>query len=398
MVNRVILIVIDSVGVGYMPDAYRFNDDKVNTLVHIYREMGKLNIPNLCLLGLGRVVDIGCKEKDVTGCYGRMSEVSPNKDTTAGHWEIAGVALDWAFPTYADGFPEEIIEEFEEKIGTKILGNYPRSGTEILKELGSEHVSTGYPIVYTSADSVFQIAAHEDIVPLEKLYEYCLIAREILKGKHSVARVIARPFKGEAPEFERNNTGRKDYSIQSPGETLLDVLKEKGHTVTGIGKIGDLFGHRGLTREIKTAGNMDGVDRTLKAIREYKGEKGLIFVNLVDFDMVYGHRRNVEGYAKALEEFDTRIPEIMDALSGDEILMITADHGCDPTYTEHTDHTREYVPLLVYGEDIKKDVNLGTRESFADCGQTIADMLGVKRLESGVSFKKDILEEVTSDE
>ena len=391
MVNRVVLIVIDSAGVGYLPDAHRFNDDAANTLLHIYQERGRLDIPNLCSLGIGKIVDVHCRQEETMGCYGKMGERSPYKDTTTGHWEIAGVVLDFSFPTYPDGFPHGLIEEFEKKIGIRILGNYPCSGTEILKELGPDHVKTGYPIVYTSADSVFQIAAHEDIVPLEKLYEYCRIARSILTGKHAVARVIARPFTGSKGKFERDNAARKDFSLAPPDETLLDMLKKEGFFVVGVGKIGDIFGHRGLTEEIHTDDNKDGIDKTIESIKRYRNKNGLIFVNLVDFDTVYGHRRNVEGYARALEDFDRTIPLLVDALSKDDILIITADHGCDPTHKAHTDHTREYVPLLLYGEMAKKNVNLGTRDTFADCGQTIADMLGAGRLKYGKSFKGDVI-------
>jgi phosphopentomutase len=393
MINRVILIVMDSVGVGHLPDADRFNDDGTNTLLHIYRQAGVLKIPNLCALGLGKIVEVGCITPEIYGCYGKMGEKSANKDTTTGHWEIAGIVLDSAFHTYPDGFPPDIIEAFEKKISKKILGNYPKSGTAILEELGEEHLKTGRPIVYTSADSVFQIATHEDIVPLEMLYNYCRIARSLLTGRHAVGRVIARPFIGTPGKFERHNAARKDFSVTPPAETLLDLLKRKGFFTVGVGKIGDLFGHRGLSDEIHTKNNEDGVDRTLESMENYRGQKGLIFVNLVDFDMVYGHRRNVVGYAQALEAFDRRIPQILHAMPTDDLLIITADHGCDPSYTVHTDHTREYVPLLVYGTEIKKGVNLGIRKTFADCGQTIADIIGAGKLAYGKSFKKDIMHE-----
>jgi len=393
MINRVILIVMDSVGVGYLPDAERFNDDRSDTLLHIYQQTGKLDIPNLCALGLGKISAVGCKTQEIVGCYGKMGEQSPGKDTTTGHWEIAGLVLDCAFPTYPNGFPLDIIEAFEKKIGKRILGNYARSGTKIIEELGEKHLKTGRPIVYTSADSVFQIAAHEDIIPLENLYEYCRIARSILSGQHAVGRVIARPFMGTPGKFERHNAARKDFSVIPPAETLLDLLKKKGFFTVGIGKIGDLFGHRGLTDEIHTHSNEDGVDRTLESMEKYRKKKGLIFVNLVDFDMLYGHRRNVAGYAEALEAFDRRIPQMLQAMSPEDLLMITADHGCDPSHNVHTDHTREYVPLLVYGKAIKKDIDLGIRSTFADCGQTIADILGAGKLASGKSFKRDILYE-----
>jgi phosphopentomutase len=390
MIDRVILIVMDSVGVGQLPDARRFNDDHTNTLLHIYRQTGRLDIPHLCALGMGKIAAVGCKTQDIIGCYGKMAEKSANKDTTTGHWEIAGLVLNVAFPTYPHGFPPEIIEAFEKKIGKKILGNYPGSGTEIIEALGEEHLKSGRPIVYTSADSVFQIAAHEAIIPLATLYDYCRIARGMLTGRHAVGRVIARPFAGTPGKFERHNAARKDFSVAPPAETLLDILQAKGFFTVGIGKIGDLFGHRGLSAEIHTAGNQDGVDRTLAAMEDYRKQKGLIFVNLVDFDMLYGHRRNVTGYAGALEAFDRRIPEILEALAADDLLILTADHGCDPSYKAHTDHTREYVPLLVYGTGIKKGVDLGTRSTFADCGQTIADLLGAGQLASGKSFKKDM--------
>jgi phosphopentomutase len=299
MIKRVILIVMDSVGVGHLPDAERFNDDRTDTLLHIYQQTGKLDIPNLCAFGLGKIAAIGCKTREIIGCYGKMGEQSPAKDTTTGHWEIAGLVLDSAFPTYPNGFPADIIKAFEKKIGTKTLGNYPRSGTKIIEELGEKHLKTGWPIVYTSADSVFQIAAHEDITPLENLYEYCRIARSILNGPHAVGRVIARPFKGFPGNFERQNAARKDFSVTPPAETLLDLLKKNGWITVGIGKIGDLFGHRVLSAEIHTRSNEDGVDRTLESMQTYRNQKGLIFVNLVDFDMLYGHRRNVAGYAEA---------------------------------------------------------------------------------------------------
>ena len=391
MIKRIILIVLDSLGVGYMPDATRFDDEGANTLLHLYRARKSLEVPNLCSLGLGSIVDIGCHTNTIRGSYGRMAEKSPNKDTTTGHWEIAGIVLDRPFPTYPMGFPADLIQAFESKIEAKTLGNYPYSGTEIIKDLGPEHLATGHPIVYTSADSVFQIATHEDVVPLDRLYDYCRIARDLLVGEHSVARVIARPFKGKIGRFERDNAARKDYSITPPEESLLDVLKKKGSFVAGVGKIGDIFGHRGLTAEIHTDNNNDGVDKTIEAMQTYQDQKGLIFVNLVDFDMVYGHRRDVEGYAATLEAFDRRLPEILSAMINDDVLVVTADHGCDPTHTQHTDHTREYVPLMVYGEKIRPGIDIGTRETFADCGQTIADLLEIGTLNHGTSFKEAII-------
>jgi phosphopentomutase len=394
LIDRAILIVLDSVGAGFLPDAAKYNDAGVNTLGHIHEKRGHLNLPNTCGLGIGRVAGIECSEnQDIIGCYGKMAEASPGKDTTTGHWEMTGVKLDFDFPTYLEGFPSEIINEFEKRTGTKIIGNYPQSGTVIINELGDEHLNTGNPIVYTSADSVFQIAAHEDVIPLEKLYELCRIARDILVEPNAMARVIARPFTGTSGSYKRNEAGRKDFSLEPISETLLDIIKKEGLFVAGVGKIGDIFAHRGLTDEIKTKNNMDGVDKTLQAMDKYKDARGLIMTNLVEFDSVYGHRRDLEGYGKALEEFDRRLPEIIDNLDNNDILIITADHGCDPSHELHTDHTREYVPLLIYGKTLKKDVDLGTRNTFADCGQTVADFLGVRSLEYGTSFKKDITDE-----
>ncbi len=391
MAKKVILIVLDSVGVGELPDAGDFGDEGADTLSHISERIENFRLPNLCSMGLGKISDIGCKEDKISGAFGKMAEASPSKDTTTGHWEICGRPLEFSFPTYPDGFPERIIKKFEEKIGRKTIGNYPMSGTEILKQLGQKHLETGNPIVYTSADSVFQVAAHQDIISLDELYKMCLKAREILRGKDNVSRVIARPFKGSSGKFKRNEPGRKDFSLEPPGETLLDKLKETGMAVVGIGKIGDIFAHRGLTEEIKTDNNFDGIDKIIKAIKEYNQKTGLIFVNLVEFDSVFGHRRNVEGYASALVEFDSRLNEIKEAMETEDILIITADHGCDPTFERHTDHTREYVSLLVGGNQVKEEVDLGIRKTFADCGQTIADILGIEKLRAGVSFIKEIL-------
>ncbi len=391
MINRIILIILDSLGVGSLPDAAVFGDAGAATLPHIYAHQNRLEIPHLCSLGLGEIVSIGCGPGTVSGAYGKMAEQSSNKDTTSGHWEIAGLVSREAFPTYPDGFPLDVIHTFEEKIGVKTLGNYPRSGTLILEELGQRHLDTGFPIVYTSADSVFQIAAHETITSSETLYGYCRIARNILKGPHSVARVIARPFKGRPGQFERKNSQRKDYSIEPPAKTLLDILHSAGFLTVGIGKIGDIFGHRGLTEEIHTNNNLHGLEMTCEAMQRHGDGKGLIFTNLVDFDMLYGHRRDAEGYAMALQQFDENLPRIINSMSSKDILIITADHGCDPTYTHHTDHTREYVPLLVYGEAVKQGVALGIRDTFADCGQTIADLLGAGKLLNGKSFKDDIV-------
>ena len=391
--RRIILIVLDSVGIGALPDANAYDDEGSNTLGNLFRAGEQLDLPHLLQLGLGHLLDIGPHPKKIVGCYGKMAELSASKDTTIGHWEIAGVVVDQPLPIYPRGFPAALISEFEKRIGTETLGNRPASGTDIITELGSEHFSTGYPIVYTSADSVFQIAAHEEIIPVDELYQQCLIARKLLTGEHAVGRVIARPFKGMTGNFERINIGRKDFSLSPPAPTLLDRLNDQDYFVAGIGKIGDIFNHRGLTEEIHTVNNNDGVDKTIAAMHKYDHINGLIFTNLVEFDMVYGHRRNVAGYARALEEFDRRLPDLCNAMAPNDILILTADHGCDPTHRVHTDHTREYVPLLVYGESVQQNIDLGTRETFADCAQTIAELLAAKPLLHGRSFKKDIVNE-----
>ncbi len=391
MIPRAVIIVLDGLGVGYMDDADKYGDVGADTLKHIDEAVGGLVLPNLCRLGLGKISDLKNSFSVVEGCYGRMLQNSPGKDTTSGHWEIAGLDLDFSFPVYPEGFPPEVIKTFEKKTGKKALGNYASSGTLILDELGEEHIKTGNPIVYTSADSVFQIAAHEDVVSLEELYKICSQAREILSGQHSVSRVIARPFTGGGKgKFKRNNAGRKDLSLEPPSETLLDLLKARRLISVGVGKIGDIFAHRGLSEEIKTYGNTDGVNKTIEAIEKHRGKSGLIFTNLVDFDTDYGHRRNSKGFAGALEEFDALLPRIMDSLSEEDILFITADHGCDPEFEGHTDHTREMVPLLVWGKSIKKSVKLGLRSTYADCGQTAADFLGLGNIGFGTSFKSSI--------
>jgi phosphopentomutase len=315
-----------------------------------------------------------------------MAELSAGKDSTSGHWEIMGLVLENPFPVYPDGFPPEIIEPFEKSIGSKILGNKPASGTEIIKELGEEHTRSGHPILYTSADSVFQIAAHEGIIPVNKLYQMCMKARKILTHEHGVARVIARPFVGEPGSFKRTER-RKDFSLPPPEETVLDILKKNGIPVIGIGKIDDLFAGRGLTESIHTKNNSDGMDKLVGAMKKF--EKGLLFINLIDFDMLWGHRNNPQAFASGLEDFDRRLPEVLNLLKSDDLLIITADHGCDPT-TPSTDHSREYVPLLVYGKSIKNNVNLGIRKSFSDVGKTIAEIFKVSGTKNGVSFLKEI--------
>ena len=387
--KRTVIIVLDSLGIGELPDAYKYNDEGSNTLGNIAKTVKNFNLPNLKKIGLWNIDEIegGEPYDNPLGCFGKMAEKSPGKDTTTGHWELAGIIMERAFPVYTEGFPKEIMDEFEEKIKTHTLGNCPASGTEIIKLLGDEHVKTGYPIVYTSADSVFQIAAHEGVIPIERLYEICSIAREMLQGEHGVGRVIARPFEGSSGNYVRTKR-RKDFSLDPVKKTLLDYACEKGYDVIGVGKIGDIFNNRGITESVHIYDNMDGVDKTIELIKNQS--KGIIFTNLVDFDMLYGHRNDVEGYAKALEEFDSRIPEILKELKKEDILIITADHGCDPT-TKGTDHSREYVPLLVYGKNIKNNINLHTRSSFADVAKTVAEYLEINEDISGESFLKEII-------
>lgn len=382
--GKVILIVLDSVGVGALPDAADYGDEGANTLKNISQVLSGLHLPNLGSMGLGNLTEIkGVKpEKDTLGAYGIMAEKSKGKDTTTGHWEMMGILTTDPFPTFPEGFPQELIQEFEKRIGTKTLGNEVASGTEIIERLGQEHLKTGYPIIYTSADSVFQIAAHEEVVPLDRLYEMCKIARNLLVGPYKVGRVIARPFIGKPGNFTRT-ANRQDYSLKPPQKTLLDVLKENKKQVISVGKIYDIFAGCGITSSYPTRSNQDGIDKTIQAFQELRD--GLLFTNLVDFDSKYGHRNNPSGYAQALEEFDERLPEIWALLDEDTILIITADHGCDPT-TPSTDHSREYVPLLVMGDKVKKSYDLKVRESFGDVGATIAEFLGVDFSGYGESF------------
>ncbi|MBM4124179.1 MAG: phosphopentomutase [Nitrospira sp.] len=384
MINRVILIVLDGLGVGELPDAAQYGDRGSNTLAHVAEAVGGLSLPNLELLGLGHIGPFAGLRRmgEPDGCFGKMAELSKGKDTTLGHWEMTGLVVDHPFPTYPQGFPPDVIEAFQKAIGRTVLGNKAASGTEIIQELGEEHLKTGAPIVYTSADSVFQVAAHERAVPLEELYRICREARKLLKPPHQVARVIARPFIGEAGAFVRTE-GRRDFSLEPPGQTLLDVLKQAGQPVVGIGKIDDLFKGRGLTRAIHTKNNEAGMDETIRILSMVP--RGLLFVNLVDFDMLYGHRNDAAGYAKALQTFDARLPGLLHGMRQGDLLCLTADHGNDPL-GPGTDHTREYVPLLAYGPRLARGVDLGTRRTFADLGQTIADALGVKRLSWGDSF------------
>ena len=382
--KRAVLLILDSVGIGAMPDADQYGDVGSNTLANIAKVTGGLNLPNLGKLGLGNIHEIlGVPPTDQpTAAYGKAAESSVGKDTVTGHWEIAGCILETPLNTFPNGFPKEIIDEFERRIGRGTLGNVVASGTEIIKELGEEHMATGKPIVYTSADSVFQIAAHERIIPLPELYKMCEIAREMLTGDWIVGRVIARPFIGESAETFQRTSNRHDYALNPFTKTMLEYIDEAGLTVYGVGKINDIFNGQGVTETVRTTGNMDGVDKTITAIKET--QDGLIFINLVDFDMLYGHRNNPEGYKAALEEFDQRLPEILGALRADDVLLISADHGCDPT-TESTDHSREYIPLLVFGKNVKP-VDLGIRKSFTDIGKSILAYLGIENSLPGDSF------------
>lgn len=384
--KRVFLIVLDSVGIGEMPDAADFGDEGSNTLAAAATSP-YFSMPNMKKLGLFNIDGVTCgeKEADPQGAAARMTEVSKGKDTTIGHWEIAGVVSPEPLPTFPNGFPRELLDAFEKETGRKVICNQPYSGTEVIKDYGREHVETGSLIVYTSADSVFQIAAHEDVVPIEQLYEYCEIARRLCTGKYGVGRVIARPFEGEWP-YKRTSR-RHDYSLVPPKATMLDAIKEAGQKVLAVGKINDIFAGQGISEMVRTAGNAEGIDRTI----EYLGKdfEGLCFINLVDYDMLYGHRNDVEGYAKALTYFDERLPEILGAMKEEDILMITADHGCDPI-TPSTDHSREYTPLVMAGARVKAGANLGTRASFADIAATILDYLGVQGEIAGESFLKEI--------
>lgn len=375
--KRVFLIVLDSFGIGEMPDAADYGDYNVNTIGSVSASQ-YFKTPNLRDMGLFQIEGVKVSEETDRGnghaaAIARMEERSKGKDTTIGHWEIAGIYSPRPLPTYPDGFPEEIIEEFSKKTGRGVLCNKPYSGTEVIRDYGDEHVRTGKLIVYTSADSVFQIAAHEDIVPPEKLYEYCRIAREILVGDHGVGRVIARPFEGTEGNYKRT-ARRHDFSILPPSDTMLDILSEAGKDVIAVGKIKDIFAGKGITEAVYTSGNAEGIERTLEYLD--KDFEGLCFINLVDYDMLYGHRRDIDGYAKALTYFDEKLPEIMGKMRAEDVLMITADHGCDPAYKATTDHTREYTPFIMFGKNIEPK-NYGTRKTFADIAATVLQYLGV---------------------
>jgi phosphopentomutase len=386
--ERIIWIVLDSVGIGPLPDAEDYGDAGRNTLGHIAQSR-PLRIPNLLRLGLANIEPLAhlTPPDSPAGCFGKGATRSPGKDTTTGHWEMAGIWLERPFPVYPNGFPKEIIEQFESAIGRKTLGNKPASGTEILKELGDEHVRTGYPIVYTSGDSVFQIAAHEDVIPVPELYRMCEIARKLLDGPHRVGRVIARPFTGTSGAYMRTER-RHDYAVEPPRPMLLDVLATLGVPVFGVGKIHDIYNGRGVPRYATTRNNADGMDKLRAAMREQGS--GLIFANLVDFDMLYGHRKDVEGFARSLEEFDEVLGALLGELAEKDLLLITADHGCDPSdFDPSTDHSREYVPIVTFSKQGKQGRNLGTRETLADMGQTVAENFGGK-IPRGTSFLAEL--------
>lgn len=390
--KRIFIIVLDSVGVGEMPDSALYGDEGSNTLKSVSKD-ALFAMPNMKRLGLFNIDSIGVdekwKEEVPQGTFLKLQEASKGKDTTTGHWEIAGLISRRPMPVYPEGFPEEVIREFERQTGRGTLCNKPYSGTDVIRDYGKEHMETGRLIVYTSADSVFQIAAHEEVVPVEELYHDCEIARKILTGEHNVGRVIARPFEGEYPDFRR--TGRRhDFSLHPTGKTMLDAVKEAGMDVLAVGKIIDIFAGDGITEYVRTACNREGIEKTLDYMK--KDFHGICFTNLVDFDMVYGHRNDVAGYAGALREFDAYLPQILEQLREEDILMITADHGCDPG-TPSTDHSREYVPLVITGEHIEKNNNLGIRKTFADIAATVLDYLDVRCSIEGTSMLEDILEE-----
>lgn len=390
MFKRVIWIILDSVGIGELPDAERFGDAGADTLGHIMEQKGKLPLPNMERIGLFNIDDTAILDTSIVpvGIYGKSKEISEGKDTTIGHWEMIGIHTKQPFPTYPNGFPKEIMNAFMKETGVKgYLGNIVASGTQIINELGEEHLRTGYPIVYTSADSVFQIAACEDVIPLEKLYTICEKARELLKDEHGVARVIARPFIKEGNQFVRTSN-RRDFSLKPNTENILSYMKDAGYRVTAVGKIEDIFAGVGIGDAIHTKNNMDGMDKTLDFMDTQ--QDGLIFTNLVEFDSTWGHRRDVDGYANGLVEFDARLASVINKMREDDLLIINADHGCDPTY-KGTDHTREYIPVLMYHKRLEHAVNLGVLDTFADIGATIADNFGVKKPLIGTSFKTKLL-------
>ena len=389
MIRRAILVVLDGVGVGANPDAAAYGDEGASSLEHCAQAIGGLELPHLGSIGLGNITPIlGTPPRtDVSGSYGRMASAAAGKDSTTGHWEMTGVVLQKPLPTYPHGFPADLVAQFEQAIGRKVIGNTVASGTEIIQVFGEEHMRTGFPILYTSADSVFQVAAHQDIIPLETLYKMCETARSLLTGENAVGRVIARPFLGTPGAFKRTEH-RRDFSLAPLGTTLLDQMKKAGKDVIGLGKIEDLFAGRGLTQADHTETNHDGMAATLHWLE--RNFEGLLFVNLVEFDMLWGHRRDSQGYAQALRDVDSWFAQVQQAMRPEDVIFFTADHGVDPTY-RGTDHTRECVPLLAYGQPLRAGVNLGTRSTFADLGQTLAQVFGVEKLAAGMSFAQELL-------
>lgn len=391
MGKKVILIVTDSLGVGAMPDAAEYGDAGADTFGHIWQHCGRIDMPNLLRIGWGNMPEVSFHDLaiyDPEANVGKCAEASKGKDTTTGHWEIAGLPTDVPFKTYPNGFPQDFMEAYQKAIGMECLGNYPASGTEIIEVLGDEHEATGKPIVYTSADSVFQIAMNVDKFGLDTLYHYCEVARKMLVGDWACGRVIARPYIINAEGKRERTSDRKDYSVTPPGDTILDMIKNAGKMVYAIGKIHDIFNGKGVVKSVHTTSNMDGIDKTIEAMRE--DFEGLIFTNLVDFDAKYGHRRDPEGYARCIEEFDARLPEIMKEMVNDDVLMICADHGNDPTALG-TDHTREYIPIITWGHTLKYGAEIGIRDSFGDIGATICELLRVPFTGVGTSFKKQIV-------
>lgn len=391
MSGKVILIVTDSLGVGAMPDAAQYGDAGADTFGHIWQHCGRIDMPNLLRIGWGNMPEVSFHDLaiyDPEANVGKCAEASKGKDTTTGHWEIAGLPTDLPFKTYPNGFPQDFMEAYQKAIGIECLGNYPASGTEIIEVLGDEHEATGKPIVYTSADSVFQIAMNVDKFGLDTLYHYCEVARKMLVGDWACGRVIARPYIINAEGKRERTSDRKDYSVTPPGDTILDMIKNAGKMVYAIGKIHDIFNGKGVVKSVHTTSNMDGIDKTIEAMRE--DFEGLIFTNLVDFDAKYGHRRDPEGYARCIEEFDARLPEIMKEMVNDDVLMICADHGNDPT-APGTDHTREYIPIITWGHTLKYGAEIGIRDSFGDIGATICELLRVPFTGVGTSFKKQIV-------
>ena len=388
-IERITVIVIDGVGAGELPDASKYGDTGSNTLSNTARVLGGLELPNMGEMGLGNITPIeGVPQREMTrGAYGKCQEISKGKDSVTGHWELMGVEVKKPFPTYPNGFPKEVLNEFRKLTGLDVLGNKPASGTEIIKELGEEHVRTGKPIVYTSADSVFQIAAHEKVIPIGELYRLCDISRKMLKGDHAVGRVIARPFIGDSAETFTRTKRRHDYPILAPTDTMMDTLIKEGHKVYATGKIDDLFGNRGITKTHHSVFNMESIQATVDFMDE--DFTGLLFANLVEFDMTFGHRNDVKGFGQKLEEFDAFIPTIRSKMKDTDIAMIVADHGVDPT-TKSTDHSREYIPLLVFGEQVKNNVNLGIRQSFADVAATIGEAFSVTPPAIGTSFLREL--------